>query len=278
MATYIQNLVNGALGDGARATKFDADIFFTNVNLFDDNQAQRTLIKTMSFPGKNHDIIDFKYKGRSIPIKGQVKYNQTWTCSFYLTEDHKLKNALEVWLESLDPKHNYTSDTKSIAGLEATQKANASGGYTSNILLFQRNFDNTQITAEYYLYNVFPIEISPVEASADAVGQVQEFSVTFAYSYYEMGVVKGDAGNFIDKYVDKAIATAQGAIDEGLASINKLSDDAVGSAGDKILALLDNNISDLFGSVQETAKATSEQIAQGAETMQKTIDDVLNDN
>lgn len=277
MATYIQNLVNGALGDGARATKFDADIFFTNSNLFPDAQSQRTLVKATSFPGKTHEIIDFKYKGRSIPIKGQVKYTQTWSCTFYLTEDHKLKNAFEVWLESLDQKHNFIKNTKEIAGLEDTQKINASG-YTSTVHIFQRNFDNTQDTAKYDLYDVFPIEVSAVEASADAVGQVQEFTVTFAYSHYTLGVVKGDAGNFIDQFVDKAIATAQGLVDEGLASVNKLADDAVGSAVGKLTSLLSEDITSIFNSARETASKTNQQIATGVSSMKKSINDVVDDN
>lgn len=269
MPTYIQNLLNGALGDGARATKFDCDIIFSNAQLFPDKDTMRTLVKSTNMPGKNHDIIDFKYKGRSIPLKGQVKYNQSWECTFYLTEDHKLKNAFEVWLEALDQKHNYINDTSAIAGLDATQAAHGNAiaiDYTSTVHLFQRNFDNSQITAQYYLRNVFPIAISDVTYSADAVGQVQEFTVTFAYSYYEMNVVKGKDGNFVDQFVDKAEALIQSGVDGILDVVGGFAADAIG-AGAKQVESLFTNPSGFFSSASETAVQVSKQIAHTADDM-----------
>lgn len=276
MATYIQNLLNNALGDGARATKFDCDIYFTNPQLFPDTDSMRTLVKATSFPGKTHEVIDLKFKGRSIPVKGQVKYNQTWQCTFYLTEDHKLKNAFEVWLEALDQKHNYIRDVREIPGLSDTQKANNTY-YTSNIHLFQRNFDNTQITAQYYLHNVFPTEISAVEYSAESLGQVQEFTVTFAYSYYEMAVVKGDAGNFIDQFVDRAIQLGEDILEGGLATVGDLAADAIGGSAAKLKAALDIDVGSLLEKGLQTAKQTSEQIARGANSMRKTFEDSINE-
>jgi hypothetical protein len=266
-------LLNNALGDGARATKFDADIYFTNSELFPDREQMRTLVKATTFPGKSHTVLDLKYKGRSIPVKGQVKYNQTWNCTFYLTEDHKLKNAFEVWLEALDQKHNYTPNTKETPGLDKTQKANKTF-YTSNVHLFQRNFDNTQITAQYYLYNVFPIEVSAVEYSSESIGTVQEFNVMFAYSYYEMQTVKGEQGNFIDQFVDRAITTAAGYIDQGLSAFGDIASDAVGSMTEKLDAL-SGGLNDLFEKGLQTARQANEQIARGVSSMKKSIDDVV---
>lgn len=275
MATYIQNLLNNALGDGARATKFDCDIVFTNSKLFDGSADHvRTLVKATSFPGKSHDIIDFKYKGRSIPMKGQVKYNQTWTCTFYLTEDHKLKNSFETWIEALDQQHNYHRRPDMIPNLIDTQKTHFSAGYNRTIHIFQRNFDNTQITAQYWLVNAFPIEVSAVEYSAESLGQIQEFTVTFAYSHYEMNVVKGSEGNFIDEFIDNALAKFSGVVDSAMGSLTDLADDAVGAAAAQLSALTDNLISGFSGST-ETASKTSEQIAKSADTMITTLDDIV---
>lgn len=268
MATYYQNLINGVLGDGARATKFDVDIIFTNNELFNNPAAMRSLAKATTFPGKNHDVIDFKYKGRSIPLKGQTKYQQSWTCTFYLTEDHALKNAFETWIEGLDQKHNYFAKTNEVKGLELTQKKHAEK-YGTDITLYQKNFDNDQDTALYKLYNVFPTEVSTVEYSSESLGQIQEFTVTFAYSHYNSAVIKGGAGNFIDDLIDK-----------GMAVVGDTIDDLMNAAGEVVNSALTTgkeNISDLLNSLTSNGKsgaAVNKQFARSTSTMVKTMFDI----
>ena len=285
MATYIQNLLNSALGDGARASKFDADIFFRNPALFADSDSQRTLVKTATFPGRQHEQIDFKFKGRSIPVKGQNKYTQTWSCSYYLPEDHKLKAAFETWIESLDQKHNYTADVQQIPGLAQSQKLNADS-YTTEIHLFQKNFENSQDTAHYVIYNAFPIEVSAVEYSAESVGTVQEFTVTFAYSHYYAEVVKGKDGNFIDQLVDKVKNGVDNLLANPLGQLGDLAGDAIGAGKAALDSALNAEVpgipsltGGLGGALKslETAAKTNEQIAKGPETMKNSIFDAIQD-
>jgi hypothetical protein len=197
MATYIQNLLANAIGDGARATRFDVEIHFANPMLASSRDIN-TVIKTTQFPSKTLQKMDIMYKGRAIPIKGQVKYNQAWNATFYLGEDHKLKNAFEIWLEALDQQHNYSNT--SIDVLES-QSVHSRNGYTSTIKLYQTAFDGGDKTACYTLYNAFPTEITELEYSSENVGTVQEFTVMFAYSHYSLSVTKGGAGNFVDEMV-----------------------------------------------------------------------------
>lgn len=226
MASYIQNKFESILGDGARATKFDANIVFNN-DLYSDDEAVSFLIKSMDYPSKSHTTVDFKYKGRSIPLKGQTKYNQTWTCTFYLTPDHKLRNVFETWIESLDQQHNYFEDVSEIKGLKATQEGNESS-YVTDLFLYQRNFDDDQNTAVYHLYNALPIEISTMQANSESIGEILEFTVTFAYSHYKSEVMKGADNNFIDEMVDKfknvtsnAFNTAKNSLNENISSFIK---------------------------------------------------------
>jgi hypothetical protein len=198
MSSVIQNLLEKSLGDGARSTKFDVDIVFANPSLASQSELA-SVVKTTQFPSKTHQKIDLMYKGRAIPVKGQTKYNQTWTCTFYLSEDHRLKNAFEVWIEAIDQQHNYIKGRN----VAPTQAAHAAGGYTSNVRLYQRDFNDIANTAEYVLYNVFPVEVSELEYSADSRGQIQEFTVTFAYSHYELRTVAAPAGNFVDEAVGR---------------------------------------------------------------------------
>ena len=107
MSTNVQNLIQSALGDGARSTKFDVMFQFTNPNLFPNQRNVAVLVKSSNFPSKSCSTINVPYKGRAIPIRGQEKFSQTWECTFYLDENHKIKNAFEAWIDALDETVHY---------------------------------------------------------------------------------------------------------------------------------------------------------------------------
>lgn len=197
MSSHIQNLVQDVLGDGARSTKYDVMLQFTNPDLFPDQRNVAVLIKNSNFPSKSHQTVDLKYKGRSIPVRGQVKYTHTWECTFYLNEDHSIKNAFEAWIEALDEKVNYPPVDSNLVSSTKQKHANLED-YTKDICIYQQNFEDTSQTARYILHNVFPIEVSAVQVSAEGPGQLLEFTVTFSFSYFDLDIVKGSAGNFIN--------------------------------------------------------------------------------
>ncbi len=238
MSSAIQNIMQKTLGDGARASKFDVLFEFTNPKTALPPQDAMALVKTTSFPGVSHTTIDFKYKGRNVPIRGQSKYTQTWECTFYLTQDHALKHAFDNWIVALDEVHGYALQGQGGAYLNDTRKLHAQRGYTTTIKLYQRDFDDTSNTAEYTLYNVYPTEVTPIQYGYDSTGQVQEFTVTFAYSYFTTNILKGGAGNFIDTLVGKIKDASKSLVDGvvgGLSnSINSFVKDAVGDTLNKL--------------------------------------------
>lgn len=244
MKTNVQNLIQKALGDGARASKYDVMVVMKHSSYDGKNIA--ILAKSTNFPSRQHQIIDFHFKGRPIPIRGISKYPQTWECTFYLTEDHKLKNEFEIWMESLDEKENYVSDTYA----KDKRELNASG-YTSEIKIFQQNFNDTDSTAEYTLHNVFPTEVSPVQISAENPGNVLEFSVTFAYSHYTLDVLDAARGSFVDRMIDKLKNGVLNAVDN-----------FVGGFVDKGVEFIDT-ITDGFGLLGEAAEKKFEDLLNG---------------
>lgn len=253
MSSAIQNILQGALGDGARASKFDVLLAFSNTSLY-DQQTASTLVKSTSFPGKSHTIIDFKYKGRSLPIKGQTKYSQTWECSFYLTQDHGLKAAIETWMEALDQQHNYLTD-KEDKNMDVVQKTHNQNKYTTTVTLYQLNFDGDQKTTAYELFNVFPIEITPIQYSSESAGQVQEFSVTFAYSHFAIRNVVGTEGNFVDEIAGGLLAAAKNSIQN-----------AVDTAQNTVGNFINNMIGDTLNSLNKKYSNFAESAGEGGVT------------
>ena len=114
MANVIQTMIHDTLGDGARSTKFDCLIGLDSYKK--GSKMISTFVKTASFPGKSHEVIDLKFKGRNIPVRGQTKYENTWSCTFYLDEMHSLKKAFEDEIEMLDI-HSFGNISLTFEGL-----------------------------------------------------------------------------------------------------------------------------------------------------------------
>lgn len=277
MSSAIQNILARTLGDLARATKYEVFFAFTDPKSQLDKDTLIAMGKTASFPGKSHTTIDFKYKGRSVPIKGQTKYTQTWECTFYLTEDHKLKNAFENWIEALDQKHNYfdVTESDSIPGMQAKH---STSGYTTELFIYQKNFYDDAETAEYILHNAFPVDVAPVQTNYESLGQTQEFTVTFAYSHFTSQVLKGTAGNFIDNLIGKLGDYSNSLVNGSLSAvgdkINSFVSDATGNALQELNSWsqglsTDFNLGDV-GDILSDAKA-SQLMGAGVDSMPNTF-------
>ena len=225
MANVVQTMTNDALGDGARSTKFDCVIGLDT--FLPGSRMLSAVVKTASFPGKSHEVIDLKFKGRNIPVRGQTKYENTWSCTFYLDETHSLKKAFEDEIESLD-SHDFTDQ---IIMVQSAQRRNQTD-YARTLTVVQLDFDGTQKTAVYNLYNVFPKSVSQVDVDYSEVGKVQEFTVEFSYSHFDSLNIKSNNGSFVDSIKERFLSAVDGLIQKGKdAAIGALSD-VVGSARD----------------------------------------------
>ena len=195
------DLIHSAIGEGARSTKFDVAFQFTNPSMFPSAQNVAVMVKTTTFPSKQHQTIDFKYAGRSIPIRGQVKYSNTWECTFYLPQDHSIKKAFENWIDALD-EMVYLEATPS-ADVSRTRSLHNRSGYTRDIAIYQLDFTGQNQVARYTLHNVFPIEVQPLTVQSDGPGEIEELSVTFSFSHFELETLKSSSGAFVDNLVNK---------------------------------------------------------------------------
>jgi len=189
MASQIQNLLEKTLGDGARSTNYEVFFNMGSDTILND---KNILIKSTALPTRSHQIIDFKYRGKSIPLRGQTKYSQTWECTFYITERHDVRIALEKIMDSLDNMNDYKDN-----------KNNIINTYHNEVYIYQKDHNDYE-AAMYRIYNVFPIEVGAISYDSAQVGVIAEMSVTFAYSYYELiDVAAQKSGNAIDDFMKK---------------------------------------------------------------------------
>lgn len=222
-----------ALGDGARSNRYDVLITLKDNSAGLSGRTIGMLCKSASFPGRTHETIDFVYKGRSIPIRGQSAYEQEWACTFYLTEDHSLRDEFATWIESLDETHNYVG-----ASYASKQRSESHNGYTRDIKIYQQNYADDGATAEYTLHNCFPKTVEAVDVNGSDTTNLLEFRVTFAYSHYTIQTLDASTSTFVDRAMDAlsnglttvadaAMGSLESALKEGVSVVGEAVTDAI---------------------------------------------------
>lgn len=259
MSTVIQNLLQSALGDVARASKWDVAFSFTNPDIFPSAKNVALMCKTTQFPARGMTNIDLKYKGRSIPVRGQVKYTQRWECTFYCDSANKLKKGFETWIEALDETVHYSDNLGQ--DVLNTISIHSNTGYIKDIAIYQESFDESQNSCKYILRNCYPLEVGPISLSAEGPGALEEFTVTFCYTHFDIEVLKGEAGNFVDAFMGKLKSAGTEVINSLVGSMYGQISNFLNSSG--INALADtisnapNTLLDSFTSAFSKSKANS---------------------
>ena len=182
----VQELFQKVLGDGARSTKFDVVFQLAGQASDGINRSIPMLVKSTQFPAKGHKRIDLMYKGRTIPVRGQVNYTNEWICTFYLTEDHALKRAFENWIEALDEVIHFDDNLDD--GVNENIEHFSNNDYKTDIYLYQASFSENARTSQYVLHNAFPVEVSPIDISYENLTQISTFDVTFTYTHFSEAV------------------------------------------------------------------------------------------
>lgn len=266
MSTTIQNLLQSALGDVARASKWDVAFSFTNPDIFPSAKNVALMCKTTQFPARGMTNIELRYKGRSIPVRGQVKYTQRWECTFYCDSANKLKKGFETWIEAMDETVHYSDNLGQ--DVQNTISIHNNTGYVKDIAIYQESFDETQNSCKYILRNCFPLEVGPISLSAEGPGALEEFTVTFCYTHFDIEVLKGEAGNFVDAFMSKLKSASSEVISSLVGSMYGQISNFLNSSGINALAdTITNAPSTLLDSFTSAfSKSKSASLALGGTT------------
>lgn len=176
MAFNINEMRAGLALGGARPTLFRVEL--TNpVNNVADSIAP-FLIRATSLPASTINAIEIPYFGRKIKIAGDRTFD-TWAVTVMNDEDFRIRHTMEQW-------HNQINSLQT----NLNQNADSSpSNYKSTALVTQYGKDGTELR-RYKFNGIFPTEISTIDLDWDSTDQVETFSVTFAYDWYEV-----DGGN-----------------------------------------------------------------------------------
>lgn len=178
MPSTIQNL-KSALGAGARPSKYLLHFAQPNVVSAYGNLSEAYLLcKAVTFPGKTIGQIEAFNQGRKLILPGDTTFANTWTLTFYQTEDHALRRNFISWMQACD---NF--------------QANLHSGDPSQVLaeMGVSQLDSAgNITTTYTFHNVYPQDLADVSGGADQQDTLEEFDITFSFTDWVVGTNEFD--------------------------------------------------------------------------------------
>ena len=172
MAFNITDIRSGLALGGARPTLFKVEL--TNpVNTGADAIAP-FLIQATSLPASTIGQIEVPYFGRKIKVAGDRTFD-AWQVTVMNDEDFKVRHSLELW-------HNSINNVLTNINAGATS---APSRYKSTALVTQYGKSGNMLR-RYKFNGLFPVEISTIDLDWNSTDQIETFSATFAYDWYEV--------------------------------------------------------------------------------------------
>lgn len=173
MANVINDLKT-ALGAGARPSKYLISITFPNAVSTNSNLRNIDILaRTASFPALTIGQIEVWNQGRKLVQPGDTNFTNSWTTTFYNTEDHDLRRDIIAWQVACD---HYQDNMHS--GVPANLMIDASVSQLDSA-------GNPTVT--YTFHNFWPMEVSEVSLGADTVDQIEEFDVNWSFTDWVVG-------------------------------------------------------------------------------------------
>lgn len=191
MAFNIQQFRSEMRGDGARPNLFECTLTFP-AGVGDVAAPYTFMARSAQLPGSTVNSIPVNYFGRELKFAGNRTFPE-WTVVIINDESFNVRNAFERWLNFIN----------SHAGnLRAPSFLTGDGGYQSDGKIVQFGKKGNRLK-KYKFIGMFPIDVSPIEMDWGANDAIEEFSVTFAYQWWESDTTDGQSA---DRFVTSADA------------------------------------------------------------------------
>ena len=132
-----------------------------------------TIGKGGAIPAKTIGTIEVWTQGRKLVVAGDATFENTWTLTFWNTQDHALRDAFDNWLLYIDDMEAHSRGA-----------VNHVDYMTEKAQIHQLNTTDNSMMAQYEFRNLWPTGISAIDMADDQQDTITEFSVDFAYSHW----------------------------------------------------------------------------------------------
>ena len=156
-------------GGGARPNLFKATI---NFPAYADGDPELTsfLCETAQLPGSTMGTIVVPFRGRQLKMAGDRTFAE-WTVQIINDTDFAVRNSMERWMNGMNAHSANTGLTTPVA-------------YEADLLVDQLDRSG-EIIKTYTFRGSYPQDMSPIDLSYTTNDEIERFTVTFAYQYYE---------------------------------------------------------------------------------------------
>jgi len=166
--------LSAALGAGARANKYRVTFSFpSSVSGATALNEVDVLAKSATAPGKEVGQIEVWSQGRKLILPGDTTFDNAWSLSFYLQENHSFRLDMIKWADACD-------------NFQENKHAGNPGSVLADLRVEQLDSAGKPV-ATYTLHNCFPQSIGEISYGDDSSDTIAEFDMTFAYSDWVIG-------------------------------------------------------------------------------------------
>lgn len=204
MPISVTKLRDKLTGGGARPSLFYAKIDFSNlfrtasstssaqglgssISNIVDNGNISFFMKASQIPESTLNAVPMNFLGREFKVPSTDRVFQDWTVQVINDEDFRIRHVFESWVEHITPG-GAIFDTQAAFGADNTVFCNMEvhqlrkDGQVSN---YEVSSGKNQFFGSYYFVDAFPTSVSGIDLSWDTKDAIEEFSVQFAYQYWE---------------------------------------------------------------------------------------------
>lgn len=188
----INNFRSQLTGDGARPNLFNIQIDgLASLGLSYGGAAGQKLsfmAKSAQLPGSTLGMVPLYYFGRELKFAGNRTFTD-WTIQVINDEDMIVRRAIEQWMSGIG-SHVTNLRTLGAGGVLAQNLGQPT--YTLDGIVSQYSKAGSAIKS-YRIVGMFPIDIAPIDLDWGSNDTIEEFSVTFAYQWWESDTTDSSA-------------------------------------------------------------------------------------
>ncbi len=169
MAFNVNEFKTRLFGEGARATLFNAYIFFPSTVAAGSGMQDFTFTcKTAQLPSQQIGVIELPYFGRRIKVPGDRTFIE-WTVTIINDETFSVRNAFQLWSSAIN---SHVGNLRTRGGI-----------YADGVIVQYSKVGDA--IKQYRLIDLWPGDISPIDVSWESNDTVEEFTVTLQYNWWE---------------------------------------------------------------------------------------------
>ncbi len=170
MATFkVDDLKSRLPGGGARANLFRATVEFLGYAGGDSNLIS-FLCKGAQLPASVVGQVDVPFRGQVLKVAGDRTY-ENWTVTIINDDLFRGRDAFERWMNGINQNKTNQGIAEPVT-------------YQTDMVVEQLTRDNL-VSKTINVRGAFPINVSAIDLSYDTTDAIEEFTVEFAYQYWE---------------------------------------------------------------------------------------------